>query len=47
MESAAWKWFFESIENLIGLEKFERFATEYFAARKQALSAKNEVKNEQ
>jgi len=47
MESAAWKWFFESIENLIGLEKFERFATEYFVARKQTLARASEVKNEQ
>ena len=47
MESAAWGWFFESIEKLIGLEKFERFATEYFAARKQALARASEVKNEQ
>ena len=46
MESAAWKWFFESIENLIGLEKFERYATEYFATRKQALTRAIEVKND-
>jgi hypothetical protein len=46
MESAAWKWFFESIENLIGLEKFERYATEYFATRKQALTRASEVKND-
>ena len=46
MESAAWKWFFESIENLIGLEKFERYATEYFAARKQTLARASEVKND-
>ena len=47
MESAAWGWFFQSIEDWIGLEKFERLAKEYFAARKQALARAREVKNEQ
>lgn len=44
MESAAWKWFFESIENWIGLEKFERLAKEYFAERKKALAGSEEEK---
>jgi hypothetical protein len=38
VNTAAWKWFFQSIENWMGLEKFEHLITEYFEERKKALA---------
>jgi hypothetical protein len=45
IDTAAWKWFFQSIESWIGLERFEHLVTEYFAERKKSLAEENIKKN--
>jgi len=38
IDTAAWKWFFQSIESWIGQERFEHLVTEYIGERKKALA---------